>query len=118
MKTGWRLVRLEREEEVADGGGGGYLATFDTPSGARAVRARAVVSTAPTHSLKEALAPVLPGTAGIFDAVRASIKRSAGIYYPPVCAVTVAYPKSAFRDVEVTSMAAFAPVFSRSSSFF
>lgn len=37
----------------------------------------------------------------LFDKVRENIKRSAGIYHPPVAAVTVAYPKSSFKDVEL-----------------
>ena len=39
--------------------------------------------------------------APLFDEVRDRIKRTEGIYHPPVCAVTVAYPKSSFRDVEL-----------------
>jgi len=36
----------------------------------------------------------------LVDEVREAIKRK-GVYYPPVCACTVAYPKSAFKDVEL-----------------
>ncbi|EOD27896.1 hypothetical protein EMIHUDRAFT_450126 [Emiliania huxleyi CCMP1516] len=43
---------------------------------------------------------VLPGAAPLTEALREGIGRK-GIYYPPVAAVTVAYPKSAFRDVEL-----------------
>ena len=48
----------------------------------------------------EVLSPVMPEAAAIFDGLRETINRR-GIFYPPVAAVTVAYPKSAFRDVEL-----------------
>ena len=69
-------------------------------AGEQTVRARSVVSTAPAHALRDVLTPVMPEAACLFDKVRADIDR-VGIYHPPVAAVTVAYPKSAFRDVEL-----------------
>ena len=65
MRLQWRLTRLEREE-----GSGQYLATFDTPEGEQRVKARAVVSTAPAHALKEVLTPVLPEADKLCDEVR------------------------------------------------
>jgi len=59
-----------------------------------------VVSTVPAHALGEALAPVVPEAARLCDKVREAIGR-VGIYHPPVYAVTVAYPKASFRDVEL-----------------
>jgi len=94
VKLQWRLAKLEKGED------GGYVATFDTPSGAQTVLARSVVSTAPAHALKDVLAPVMPAAADIFDKLREQIQRR-GIYHPPVAAVTVAYPKAAFKDVEL-----------------
>lgn len=94
VKLGWRLTSLERREA------GGYAAAFDTPDGPRSVLARSVVSTAPAHALKEVLAPVMPEAVSIFDAIREQIQRR-GIYHPPVAAVTVAYPKASFKDVEL-----------------
>ena len=94
VKLEWRLVELTR---AADGL---FIARFDTPGGERTVRARSVVSTAPAHALRDVLTPVLPGAAVLFDKVRTAIGRT-GIYHPPVAAVTVAYPKTAFKDVEL-----------------
>ena len=79
-----------------------YLATYETPTGVETVRARSVVSTAPAHALKDVLSPVMPEAEGIFDKIRKEIDRK-GIYHPPVYAVTVAYPKSAFKDVELAN---------------
>lgn len=93
VRLQWRLTRVEREN-------GTFTATFDTPDGVQTVRAQSLVSTLPAHALKDVLAPVMPESASLFDKVRAEIDR-VGIYYPPVCAVTVAYPKSAFKDVEL-----------------
>jgi len=95
VKLQWRLRKLERAPT-------GYLATFETPDGPRTVEARSVVSTAPAHALRDVLSPVMPEAAGIFDRVRDEIERR-GIYHPPVAAVTVAYPKSAFKDVELAN---------------
>ena len=96
VKLEWTLTSLARDTE-----GSGYVATYDTPDGVRTVRARAVVSTVPAHALRDVLAPVMPEAAkSVFDRIRADIDRR-GIYHPPVAAVTVAYPKSAFRDVEL-----------------
>ena len=97
VRLQWRLTRLEREE-----GSGQYLATFDTPEGEQRVKARAVVSTAPAHALKDVLTPVLPEADKLCDEVRDAIARR-GIYHPPVAAVTVAYPKAAFKDVELAN---------------
>jgi len=94
VRLRWRLTKLEREPSEL------FVATFDTPEGEQTVRARSVVSTAPAHALRDVLTPVMPEAACLFDKVRADIDR-VGIYHPPVAAVTVAYPKSAFRDVEL-----------------
>jgi oxygen-dependent protoporphyrinogen oxidase len=64
------------------------------------VLARSLVSTAPAHSLKGVFDSVLPTAKVLTDTLREGIQRH-GIYYPPVAAVTVAYPKTAFRDVEL-----------------
>ena len=96
VRLNWRLTKLSREPD------GIFVAAFDTPAGEEHVRARAVVSTAPAHALKGVLAEVLPGADPLFDEIRANINR-VGIYHPPVAAVTVAYPKAAFRDVELSN---------------
>jgi len=94
VRLEWRLTNLQAAP------GGGFSATYATPAGEQTVRARSVVSTAPAHALKGVLDEVLPGAKALTDTLRAEIGRE-GIYYPPVAAVTVAYPKSAFRDVEL-----------------
>ena len=94
VKLQWKLTKLEKNSD------GTFKATFDTPSGTETVLAKSVVSTAPAHALRDVLDPVMPGAACLFDKVRKEIDRI-GIYHPPVCAVTVAYPKSSFKDVEL-----------------
>lgn len=94
IKLEWKLKKLEKTE------GGEFKATFETPSGTETVLAKTVVSTAPAHALRDVLDPVLPEASCLFDKVRKEIDR-VGIYHPPVCAVTVAYPKKAFLDVEL-----------------
>ena len=42
----------------------------------------------------------MPASKSILERVRTEINR-VGIYHPPVAAVTVAYPKASFRDVEL-----------------
>ena len=96
VKLSWKLTKLEKHDD-----GERYVASFDTPDGARQVVSKSVVSTAPAHALKDVLSPVLPGASPLFDKVRDEIKRTAGIYHPPVAAVTVAYPKTSFKDVEL-----------------
>ncbi|KAL7537907.1 hypothetical protein ACHAWF_005939 [Thalassiosira exigua] len=92
-KLEWKLTNVAK-------GDGAYVATFDTPEGAKTIRARSVVSTIPTHAVGSALESVLPGSAELFRRERSAIQRR-GIYHPPVAAVTLAYPKSGFRDVEL-----------------
>jgi len=81
VRLEWRLASLRRDAD-------GYLATFETPHGPQAVRARAVVSTLPAHALRGVIDEVLPGAAPLTEALREGIGRK-GIYYPPVAAVTV-----------------------------
>ena len=77
-----------------------YEATFDTPDGSQTIRAKTVVSTMPAHVISDILEPVMPESKNIFNKIRKEIDRI-GVYYPPVAAVTVAYPKKSFKDVEL-----------------
>jgi len=96
VKLAWKLTSLTKASA-----GPGYVATFATPQGEQVVHAKSVTSTAPAHALSHVLQPVLPDAcAAVFDKVREAIAR-VGVYYPPVAAVTVAYPKSAFKDVDL-----------------
>lgn len=93
VRLNWKVTKIEKNGEE-------YVATFDTPNGTEKVRAKTVVSTAPAHALRDVFTPVMPEASIMLDKVRDEINRI-GIYYPPVAAVTVAYPKSAFKDVEL-----------------
>ena len=98
VKLSWRLTSLAKG---AGDDAGSYVATFDTPDGPRDVVARSVVSTVPAHALRDVMRDVLaPDALCLVDEVRDTIKRQ-GIYHPPVAAVTVAYPKDSFLDVDL-----------------
>ena len=94
IKLEWKVTKIEKSEK------GGYKATFETPSGTETINAKSLVSTAPAHALADVLNPVMPESKSIFEKIRKEIDRI-GVYHPPVAAVTVAYPKSAFKDVEL-----------------
>jgi oxygen-dependent protoporphyrinogen oxidase len=103
VRLSWRLTNVERRDDDDDDGGGYYVATFDNDGLHRQVRARSVVVTIPAHAIGKSLDVVLPGSADLF----ASEKRDdanhlgSGVPYPPVASVTVAYPKSSFRDFDL-----------------
>jgi len=90
----WRITKITKATN------GGYIATFDTPEGVQIIQTRSIVSTVPAHSLANVLQPVMPESKSIFEKVRSEIARI-GVYHPPVAAVTVAYPKASFKDVEL-----------------
>jgi oxygen-dependent protoporphyrinogen oxidase len=90
----WKVTKIEKTDN------GSYKATFETPNGVQTVTAKSIVSTVPAHSLANVLEPVMPESKSIFEKVRTEIDRI-GIYHPPVAAVTVAYPKSSFKDIEL-----------------
>ncbi|KAL3757963.1 hypothetical protein ACHAWU_010016 [Discostella pseudostelligera] len=97
VKLSWILKEVQKNE------GGNYVATFDTSGGTtETVMAKSIVSTIPTHAMGSILESVLPGSTELFTRERSIIQRK-GIYYPPVAAVTLAYPKSAFKDVELAN---------------
>jgi protoporphyrinogen/coproporphyrinogen III oxidase len=99
VKTEWTLVNIEFAPENSDGYK--YIATYDTPSGEEKVQTKTIVSTIPAHALKgRILDKVMPEATKIFNKIRSNVQRK-GIYYPPVVACTVAYPKSSFKDVEL-----------------
>ena len=94
VKLEWTLAKVEKDTNDI------YTATYDTPNGQQKVLSKTIVSTIPTHAMGNILEPVLPGSTDLFTKERAIINRK-GIYYPPVAAVTVAYPKSSFKDIEL-----------------
>ena len=97
VKLEWTLTSVDKNMDD-----GNYRVTFDTPSGTQTITAKAVVSTMPTHAMGSIFEPVLPGSADLFSKERDIVQRR-GIYYPPVAAVTLAYSKSSFRDVELAN---------------
>ena len=99
IKLEWKATKIEKKEGKGSNGGF-YQITFDTPSGSQVINAKSIVSTVPAHSIGDVLKDVMPESTDIFDKVRKEIDRM-GIYYPPVAAVTVAYPKKSFKDVEL-----------------
>ena len=111
VRLGWKLIDIVKKNTSGDDGDGDdgddggcyYMATFETSTGnRRMINARSVVSTVPAHAIGYTLNNVLPGSANLFTKYRDGIQRN-GIYYPPVAAVTLAYPKTSFRDVELSN---------------
>ncbi len=99
IKTEWKLITIEHADENSEGYK--YVATYDTPDGTKKVNAKAIVSTIPTHALQgSVLENVMPKATRILNTIRSNIQRK-GVYHPPVAAVTVAYPKSSFKDIEL-----------------
>jgi len=84
VKTGWRLTELRRLTES-----GKWEATFFDVGGGvtEKVVAKAVAVTAPARDVAPIVAPLS----------RECSEALAKVYSPPVCSVTVAYPKTAFK---------------------
>jgi oxygen-dependent protoporphyrinogen oxidase len=96
-----KLVKLDKDS--TNNGEYEYTATFELSNGStKIIQAKSVVSTAPAHALKGIFDSVLPEANELCDRIRSDIDR-VGIYHPPVAAVTVAYPKSSFLNVELAN---------------
>jgi oxygen-dependent protoporphyrinogen oxidase len=103
IKLQWKALNIVRKSNTADendGHGQQYVVTFDTPDGIQSITTRTIVSTTPAHSIGPVLETIMPESKDIFQKVRKEIDRI-GVYHPPVAAVTVAYPTSSFKDVEL-----------------
>lgn len=100
IKLEWKATKIEKV--LAGDGTELYQITFDTPNGVQTIQSKSIVSTVPAHSIGDVLESVMPESKDIFKKVRKEIGRL-GIYYPPVAAVTVAYPKKSFKDVELSN---------------
>jgi len=101
IRLEWKATKIVKE--TSDDDEEYYEATFDTPDGTQTIRAKTIVSTIPAHAIGSVIEPVMPESKEIFNKVREyrnEIDRI-GVYYPPVVAVTVAYPKKSFKDVEL-----------------
>ena len=98
IKLQWKLLSIE---ELTDDEEYKYKCIYDTPDGEQVVKTKAIVSTIPTHALRgSVLEKIMPKATELLNTKRPKINRE-GIYHPPVAAVTVAYPKSSFKDVEL-----------------
>ncbi|KAI8468570.1 MAG: flavin-containing amine oxidoreductase-domain containing protein [Monoraphidium minutum] len=83
IRCNWKLTSITQ-----DASSGVYTLSYDTPSGPSSLRARSVAMTMPAWALADLVRPAAPAAA---DAL-------AGFDYPPVAAVTLAYPQTAVRD--------------------
>lgn len=81
VRLGWKLVALTKEDD------GRYRAEYETSEGTRVIRARAVALTAPARAAADILEGLVDGVEAVRD-----------IVYPTVWSVTLAYPKSAFKE--------------------
>lgn len=99
VKTEWKLITIEELPENENGYK--YVATYETPDGIQKVQTKSIVSTLPTHALQgSVLENVMPEAKDLFNTIRSKVLRK-GVYHPPLVAVTVAYPKASFKDVEL-----------------
>lgn len=81
VRLGWKLTSLTRTES------GLYSAEYDTKDGAKTLTAKTVALTAPAGAAASILSEVAPGA-----------KVLENIHYPCVWSVTLAYPKSEFKE--------------------
>lgn len=83
VQLNWKLKQLAFDDQSQV-----HVLDYDTPKGAVRLRSRSVVLTAPSYVTAELLRPVCAPAAETLSAIR----------YPRVAAVTVEYPRSAFRE--------------------
>lgn len=81
LRLEWRLDALQKTDD------GKYSATYETPDGPRTIIAKTVAITAPANASAHILKDIAPGA-----------QRLKEIYYPTVWSVTLAYPKSEFKE--------------------
>ncbi|KAG6748326.1 hypothetical protein POTOM_048243 [Populus tomentosa] len=81
VKLSWKLSSIIKLEN------GGYSLTYETPEGLVSLLSKSVVFTVPSHIASTLLHPLSPTAA---DAL-------SKLYYPPVAAVSISYPKEAIR---------------------
>lgn len=82
VRLNWKLTSLSA------GADGLYSLTYDTPAGQQTLRARSVAMTIPAWALADLIKAAAPGASAAL----------ASFDYPPVGAVTLAYPDAAIRD--------------------
>ncbi|EFJ34803.1 hypothetical protein SELMODRAFT_82264 [Selaginella moellendorffii] len=94
IKLKWKLLSVKKTSA------GLYTLVYDTPEGTTAVLAKSVVLTVPSYVASEILRPV---SVSYFKCFFANVSYDfsdalSEIFYPPVVAVTLSYPKSAIRE--------------------
>ena len=80
-RVNWSLREIERSSD------GNYALLYDTPDGVREVKTRSVALTVPAYVAADLVRRECPDAASFLK----------GIDYPPVAAVSLAYPKSSLR---------------------
>ncbi|KAG7553326.1 Amine oxidase [Arabidopsis thaliana x Arabidopsis arenosa] len=81
VKLSWKLSGITKLDS------GGYNLTYETPDGVVSVQSKSVVMTVPSHVASGLLRPLSESAANALSK----------LYYPPVAAVSVSYPKEAIR---------------------
>ncbi|KAL1206252.1 Protoporphyrinogen oxidase 1 [Cardamine amara subsp. amara] len=81
VKLSWKLSSITKLDS------GGYNLTYETPDGIVSVQSKSVVMTVPSHVAGNLLRPLSESAANALSK----------LYYPPVAAVSVSYPKEAIR---------------------
>eukprot|EP00892_Ulva_mutabilis_P002279 jgi/Ulvmu1/12051/UM083_0064.1 len=87
IRCEWKLTA------VMKGSDGIYELEYSTPEGAQVVRTRNVALTAPSYVVADLLGEQVPALADALNSID----------YPPVCAVTLAYPEAAVKDERKTA---------------
>lgn len=82
VRCNWKLLDVSKDAE------GMYWLRYDTPSGQQEVKTRSVAVTMPAWALADLLRTQAPSTAEALSSFD----------YPPVAAVTLAYPTTAVRE--------------------
>ncbi|KFK30747.1 hypothetical protein AALP_AA6G021700 [Arabis alpina] len=81
VKLSWKLSSITKLES------GGYNLTYETPDGVVSVQSKSVVMTVPSHVASSLLRPLSESAANALSK----------LYYPPVAAVSISYPKESIR---------------------
>lgn len=81
IRCDWKLTAVSKNAD------GIYELEYSTPEGAQTVQTRSVALTAPSYVVADLLGDQVPALAEALG----------GIDYPPVCAVTLAYPEASVK---------------------
>jgi len=85
VRLNWKLSNLQWDAEKEQ-----HILDYQGPNGSKRVRSRSVILTTPSYVAADLIRPLSTTAAAALDEVN----------YPRVGAVTVQYPKSAFREPE------------------